>query len=126
MDGGRPSLVHQFNARLAWHRAVTEGKKEYDVMIEQALNHYHRCFDAAGVNLHDLDPEAPLHLFPEVAVLVEEHAAKRISNLLETVDFILSRNFSIYMDIESEKASILAGLKQYAAQPARPVSHSVR
>ena len=126
MDGGRPSLVHQFNARLAWHRAVTEGKKEYDVMIEQALNHYHRCFDAAGVNLHDLDPEAPLHLFPEVTVLVEEHAAKRISNLLETVDFILSRNFSIYMDIKSEKASILAGLKQYAAQPARPVSHSVR
>ena len=117
--GGRPSLVHQFNARLAWHQAMTAGKKERDAMIDQALDHYRRCFDSAGDDLHNLDPEAPLHLFPEVAVLVNDHASKRISNLLETVDFILSRNFSIYMDIDSEKASINAGLKQYAMQPTR-------
>lgn len=125
-DGGRLSLVHQFRARLAWHQAMTAGKKERDLMMSQALDYYRLCFDAAGADLHDLDPEAPLHLFPEVAVLVDDYAPKRISNLLETVDFILSRNFSIYMDINSEKASIEAGLQQYAAQPVHPAPQPTR
>lgn len=111
-DGGRPCLVHQFRARLAWQQAMTAGKREREALIEQALVHYHGCLDAAGVDLHGLDPEAPLHLFPEIAVLVELHAAQRVYNLLETVDFILSRNFSIYMDIDAERDSILAGLSQ--------------
>lgn len=115
--GGRRSLVHQLQARLAWHKAARAGKRERAPFVDEALEQYGRCFDAAGADLHDLDPEAPLHLFPEIAVLVGDEGPKRLYNMLETVDFILSRNFSIYMDIDAERASIAAGLRQAAATP---------
>jgi hypothetical protein len=109
-----------------WQRAHSSTDKERDELLIDALDCYHRCLDEAGDDFRNLDPEAPIHLFPEIAVLVGSVANKKPQNTLAAIDFILSRNFSIYMDIDSERDSIVAGFKQAAAQPVHVASRATR
>jgi hypothetical protein len=124
--GGQKSLLMQMHARLLWQRAHSSTDKERDELLIDALDCYHRCLDEAGDDFRNLDPEAPIHLFPEIAVLVGSVANKKPQNTLAAIDFILSRNFSIYMDIDSERDSIVAGFKQAAAQPVQVASRATR
>ena len=61
-----------------------------------------------------VDAEAPIHLFPEVFVLLtyELKDDVKVKDALEDVDLILKSNFGVYMDIDVEQAAILGGLKQ--------------
>lgn len=123
--GSRPSLVAQMRGRLAWQEAMRNRKRPDKDLLAEASRLYGESLAKAGRNLDDLDSEAPLHLFPEVAVLARCGARPEATaiNVLSAVDFILSRNFSIYMDVEAEQEAILAGFSQAALQPAKSVPH---
>lgn len=109
-----PALVEHFRARLAWMEAVdTDG--ELGKELNRVTTGYALCLSKAGADFSKLDAEAPVHLFPELLHLLQldpKSDAARQRDLLEIVDFILSRNFGVYMDIETERKAIEGGLRQ--------------
>lgn len=111
-----PALAEHFKARLAWMEAADEsgnvGKK-----LDGIISGYALCLSKAGNDFSRLDAEAPVHLFPELLYLLQlspKSDATRQRELLAVVDFILSRNFGVYMDIDTERRAIKGGIQQAA------------
>jgi len=108
----RANLVAMFEARIAWqcHHCRPALKAER----KAAATLFAKALGQAEDPRHGLDSEAPVHLFPELVVFLQD-AGKGSANtrsLLESVDYIVQRNHGIYFDIEAEDDLIQAGLKQ--------------
>lgn len=112
--GRLDSLVHQFDARLSWRNAETS-KSGRKADLGPAAKGYLRSLESAGRHFDGLDAEAPIHLFAEIAVLLRNYNNKKFQGQLEAIDFILSRNFAVYMDIELEREAIESGHEQSTA-----------
>jgi len=109
-----PALVEHFRARLAWMEAVDAAGK-VGKGLDGIITGYARCLSKAGDDFSKLDAEAPVHLFPELLHLLQlspKSDATRQRELLGIVDFILSRNFGVYMDIDTERQAIEGGIRQ--------------
>ena len=111
-----PALAAHFEARLAW---MESADKEGDPggALDRVIDGYAEALSQAGTDFMGLDAEAPVHFFPELVHLMELRTRKgsnKTKDVLETVDFILSRNFGVYMDMEAERAAIVGGMSQAA------------
>lgn len=111
----RANLVAMFKARIAWqcHHCKPAIKPER----KEAAKQYALSLGKAEDPRHGLDSEAPVHLFPELVVFLQENGGDSANtrNLLEAVDYIVQRNHGIYFDIEAEAGLIDAGLEQMKA-----------
>ena len=106
----RICLVHSFKARVAWYDSIKEPSK-----LSECFEHYFKATSNWKDQRNGLDSEAPIHLFPEIAVLLIEQSKKHKSreNPLKIIDFILERQFGIYFDKDKETADIFAGLRMH-------------
>jgi hypothetical protein len=116
LDGRKEGLVRHFKARLAmqtWYTQHGEAK-DFGLGLTNVLKAYHEIFEMSPSMTEMVDAEAPIHLFPEVFVLLtyELKDDVKVKDALEDVDLILKSNFGVYMDIDVEQAAILGGLKQ--------------
>jgi hypothetical protein len=115
LEGHLDGLVSHFEARLALHDwYVQNGHQAARLVPDKPLRLYRAIFESSPSFTHNLDAEAPVHLFPEIIILLTlgSDNAAMVAKALEDVDLILKCNFGVYMDIESEKAAILGGLSQ--------------
>ena len=106
----RKCLVHSFKARIAWYNSIKDRSK-----LSECFDHYFKATSAWKDQKNGLDSEAPIHLFPEIAVLLlhESKNQKSRENPLKIIDFILERQFGIYFDKDKEHDDIFAGLKMH-------------
>ena len=111
----RANLVAMFNARIAWqcHHCKPAIKPER----KEAAKQYALSLGKAEDPRHGLDSEAPVHLFPELVVFLQQNGkgSANIRKLQVAVDYIVQRNHGIYFDIEAEARLIDAGLEQMKA-----------
>jgi hypothetical protein len=107
-----PSLTSHFQARLLWQKSVdSEGKPRNDLKSVIAL--FEDTLAKSGPDLSGLDAEAPVHFFPElIHILGQSNETSQAREALKAVDYILSRNFGVYMDIGVETEAIEGGLIQ--------------
>lgn len=106
----RKCLVHSFKARIAWYNSMNDRSK-----LSECFDHYFKATNDWKDHKNGLDSEAPIHLFPEIAVLLlaESRDFKSRENPLKIIDFILERQFGIYFDKDKESDDIFAGLKAH-------------
>jgi len=108
----RKCLVHSFKARVAWYNSIKEPHK---FKLSECFEHYFKATSNWKDQRNGLDSEAPIHLFPEIAVLLLEESKdhKNRENPLKIIDFILERQFGIYFDKDKEHEDIFRGLKMH-------------
>ena len=106
----RKCLVHSFKARVAWYNSIKEPSK-----LSECFDHYFKATNEWKDQKNGLDSEAPIHLFPEIAVLLlaQSKNQKSHENPLKIIDFILERQFGIYFDKDKEHDDIFRGLKMH-------------
>jgi hypothetical protein len=106
----RKCLVHSFKARVAWYNSIKDPSR-----LSECFDHYFKATNEWKDQKNGLDSEAPIHLFPEIAVLLLAQSKKQKSheNPLKIIDFILERQFGIYFDKDREQNDIFSGLKMH-------------
>ena len=111
----RPRVADMFKARIAWQcQASSKGLKN-SPFAEKSARLYNQALSGALGSASGLDSEAPVHLFPELYVFLEEFSDKKARNksVLAVIDHVVQHNYGIYFDAVIEEKLLKAGIKQF-------------
>lgn len=112
----RPNVAEMFKARVAWQcQASGKGLKNRH-HAREAARHYNLALEGAMASAKGLDSEAPVHLFPELYVFLNEFSDRSSAGskkVLAVIDHVVQHNFGIYFDAEVEEKLIKDGISHF-------------
>lgn len=108
----RHSLKAMFLARIAWQKYKYNPIKQ---TLKKAAELYSKALEGAFDSTNGLDSEAPIHLFPELYVFLDDFDDNSAGSrkVLGIIDYVVQHNFGIYFDAPTEKRLIQAGIEEF-------------
>ena len=121
-DGRKPGLAALFEARYAW-QLYSRDKTSNESDRHFANTRYAEALQSLETDA--LDSEAPVHLFPEILVVLEEQLSNKKGRFdlkgneesLRLLDYIAQRSYGVYFDAPTERAAIHDGCEQFSRAP---------